>query len=269
MNAVSKLVLAPVALLVGAVLLALSPAALAKKPLHSVRCDLSVGFGSSPGESVPAELSGPLEAGVLSKFAVLRRAALPSDQLPALSPVGVELDAQLASYYPSYVRQVKVVAGGGRYFVIPGLVRPQTIPPARCLSAALRRDRSKLVEQEHKLVTEPVYCIVEIGHENLGSECEPFATIEASPRVFAPNLAEEPIVELVPDGVASVRVTYKTGAPVLATTAENVYTLPAHGVARKVRRRLERLAHRLEHFKHATKAEQRHILHVFLEALEK
>jgi hypothetical protein len=272
MSAVAKWVPAAVALLAGVLVLALSPAGLAKKPLHSVSCNVSVGSGTSPeNEPVPAELAGPLEAGILAKFAVLRRAALPSDQLPALSPVGLELDSQLASYYPGFVRQVKALADGGRYFLIPGFLRQQSIPPARCLPAALRQDRPRLVAQEHKLASEPVYCIVEVGHEDPGSQCEPFAAIEESARVFEPDLSEEEaIAELVPDGVASVRVSYETAAPVVATTAENVYTLiPPRGLVLREHKRLAKLSHRLEHDRHATKAEQRRLLHVFLKAIEK
>jgi len=271
MSAVAKLVLALLVALLTAIAFVLPGAALAKTPKRSPSCESSSRSVSSPagGELVPAELSGQLEAGVLTEFGVLRRAALPSDQLPTLSPAGFELDSQLASYYPGYVRQVKTLANGGRYFVIPGFARQQRIPPASCLPVALQRERPQLVERERKLASEPAYCIIEIGAENPGSECELFAAVEQSPRVFAPTLSEEAIVELVPDGVASVRVTYAYGAPVVAPTAENVYTVPAHGLRSSVQRRLKKLARREEHDKHATRAEQKHMAEVFLQELEK
>ncbi len=215
----------PVALLVS--VLALAPVALAKTPNSSASCETSGGSISKlleADESVPAELTSTLEAGVLSKFAVLRRAALPSDQIPALSPVGGEVDRELVSYYSGYVRQLEVLPNGSRYFVIPGFAKPKRVPPAACLPASQRRDRPALVEQEHKLAAQPVYCIVAIGHESAGTECEPFAEIDQSPRVFAPHLSAAPTVELIPDGVASVRITYLTGASVLAAVDENEYS---------------------------------------------
>ena len=89
MSVARRSALAPVALLVGVAVLMLAPAALAKTPKQIAACETS---GESitalieAEESVPTELSSPLEAGILSRFAVLRRVALASDQIPALSP---------------------------------------------------------------------------------------------------------------------------------------------------------------------------------------
>jgi hypothetical protein len=250
--------------------------AVAKTTARSVDCaDYSEAGSVSPErETLPVELSSPLEAGILSRFSIFRRTALASDRLPVLSPAGVELGAQLVSFYPDYVRQVKVLPDGGRYFVVTGFGRPHSIPPVGCMPAALRGDRPELVEQEQKLAAAPVYCIVEVGHENLGGKCESFAQIEESPRVFETGLLEEePIVELVPDGVASVRVTYRVGAPVLATVAENVYTLTQSSAVRlrenRIQGKLERRVHRLERDKHLSNAERRRSLEALLNEVEK
>jgi hypothetical protein len=103
MSVARRCAIAPVALLVSVAALLLAPIALAKTPKLSAPCESSSGSVIpllEAEESVPAELSSPLEAGILSKFAVLRRAPLPSDQIPALSPVGSEVDDELVSYYP-------------------------------------------------------------------------------------------------------------------------------------------------------------------------
>ncbi len=251
--------------------LALAPVVPAKTPKRTVKCTVSTGGGSSEGESLPAELSSPLEAGVVSRFAVLRRAALPSDQIPALSPVGVEVDSQLASFYPASVRQVLALPNGSRYFVVPGFAQSVQVPPADCLPPSLRHDRPELVEQESKLASAPVYCIVEIGREPAGSECVPFSLIEESPRVFGPTLPEETLVELVPDGVASVRVTYPGGASAVAAVAENAYMLvPPRAVQHMVQQALKKLQHRasrFEHDKHTTKAQQRRVLESFIKQI--
>jgi hypothetical protein len=273
MSVARRCALAPVALLVSVVVLMLAPAALAKTPKLSAGCETS---GASitalieAEESVPAELSSPLEAGILSRFAVLRRAALPSDQIPALSPVGGEIDGELVSYYPGYVRQLKVLPNGSRYFRIPGFAKSGSVPPVRCLPAPERRDRPALVEQEHKLATEPVYCIVAIGHESGGNQCEPFAEIEQSPRVFVPSLSEAPIIELIPDGVASVRITYLGRSSVLAPVDENEYsfTMPA-AVRARAKKRFTKDLHRLTRAKHKTKAQKRRVLEELFAALDK
>jgi hypothetical protein len=276
MSVVGKGSLAAVASLAAAAVQGLSAAAHAKAPTRSDPCDLSTGTGSpaSNGEALPLELSSPFEAAILERFGVLRRAALPSDRFPALSPVGIQLDSQLVSFFPAYVRQVKTTPKGGRYFLIPGFARAHVIPPVNCLPASLRRDRPELVEQEQKLASEPVYCIVDVGHEGAGSECGWFAQIEESPLLFAPSLSnEEPIVELVPDGVASVRATYRIGAPVVAKTAENVYTLVAsRAVLRRERRLAQEIASRTEHEEHEdhhSRAEQRRLSEAALKAIEK
>jgi hypothetical protein len=273
MSVARRSALAPVALLVGVAVLMLAPAALAETPKQIAACETS---GESitalieAEESVPTELSSPLEAGILSRFAVLRRVALASDQIPALSPVGGEIDGELVSYYPGYVRQLKVLPNGSRYFMIPGFAKSGSVPPARCLPASERRDRPALVEQEHKLATEPVYCIVEIGHESGGNQCEPFAEIEQSPRVFVPSLSEAPIVELIPDGVASVRITYLGGSSLLAPVDENEYsfTMPA-AVRARAKKRFTKDLRRLTRAKHKTKAQKRRVLEELLAVLDK
>jgi hypothetical protein len=271
MSVARRYLYVPLALLISISSLALTPDALAKTPKSPASCEPSAGSVKSlleAGETVPVELSSPLEASVLSRFALLRRAALPSDQIPSLSPVGGEVDGQLLSYYPASVRQLKSLPNGNRYFLIPGFAKPQSVPPAGCLPASQRRQRPELVEKEHKLAAEPVYCIAQIGRESAGAGCTPFAEIEESPRVFAPSLSEEPIVELVPDGVSSVRVTYIAGPPVVATVEENAYVLVAPAaVQARSERRLKKVLHRLEHAKHHTKAQQRRVLAKFLAAV--
>jgi hypothetical protein len=241
-------VLAP---LLVTVVLGLSAVAHAKAPTRSDRCEISTGIGTpaSNGEQLPAELASRLEAVILERFAVLRRAALPSDRFPSLSPAGIQLDNQLVSFFPAYVRQVKTTAKGGRYFLIPGFARTQRIPPVACLPASLRRDRLELVQQEHELASEPVYCIVGVGQESTASQCGWFAQIDESPRVFEPTLADdEQLVELVPDGVVSVRVSYRTGAPVLAPVTENVYTLvPSEAVLWREQSSARKIVSRTEH----------------------
>ena len=85
----------------------------------------------------PKELSTPLEAKVLSSFAVFRRSARPGDELSRLKPEGTYLNRELgklyelSGYYPAYVRHL--VLGGRHYFVIPAYGRSEAVVPAHCL----------------------------------------------------------------------------------------------------------------------------------------
>lgn len=166
-------------------------------------------FGRRPAPA--KELSTPLEATILSSFAVFRRSALPSDALSGLKPEGDGLDRELSKvyelsgYYPAYVRQLTRLPDGRRYFVIPAYGRSEAVPPAHCLPSG-ERERRVLVEEQHRRLVEAVDCIIEIGgNENAPSlGCEPFAAIDQSGRAFQPDLYKELIVELMPDGVASV-----------------------------------------------------------------
>jgi hypothetical protein len=76
-------------------------------------------FGPRPATA--KELSTPLEATILSNFAIFRRSALPSDALSGLKPEGDGLDRELSKvyelsgYYPAYVRQLTRLPDGRRY----------------------------------------------------------------------------------------------------------------------------------------------------------
>jgi hypothetical protein len=179
---------------------------------------------------LPKKLSTPLDATLLSSFSIFRRSALPRDKLSALEPGG-GLDEELShlyelsGYYPAYVRQLATLPDGRRYFVIPAYGRSEAVVPARCLSGG-ERERRLLVEQEHRLLVEPVDCIIETGNgeDSPSGGCETFAAIDEGGRVFRSDaLTKEPIVELVPDGVVSVRVNYREIAPITLPVSENAF----------------------------------------------
>jgi hypothetical protein len=255
-----------------------APASAAHASKRSASCGSStiVNLGSGP-EPEPKELATPLPASVLGSFAVFRRAALSGDQLPALSSAGSELDGQLASYYSGSVRQLLTLSDGSRFFVIPGLEQAENVPPARCLPKSLRSLRPKLVEQQRKHSAEPVNCIVRVGGPRHvgGSACEPFAETDKSPRVFLSAFTGGPTVDLVPDGVASVRIDYRTVAPIVAGVSENafVFTAPKALIRRlgETLRSVIGAALSTHHGKarQLTKAQKRHTQRVEEKALEK
>lgn len=218
---------------------------------------------TGPRRPVPKELSTPLEATILSNFAIFRRSALPGDEPPGLSPSGLrrELykDYELSSYYPAYVRQPAGLTDRRRYFVIPAFGQPKAVPPAHCFRVGVRHE---LIEQEHRRSVEPVYCIIEAGGKGQAPVpgCEPFAQVNESHRAFRVSdfLGGKPTIELVPDGVAAVRITYRATAPITAHVSENAFLFtPPPTPNTPLDTELKQLLHRLG--KHIGKAERRRI----------
>jgi hypothetical protein len=240
-----------------------APASAATAPTRPASCrDSSVVLFRPGDEHEPNELVEPLAASVLANFAVLRRAALPSDQLPALNPAAQRLDDQLASYYPDAVRRVAALSDGSRFFVIPAREKATSIPPSRCLPKSLRSERPRLVEAQRKRAAEPVYCIVAVGSRAGSSECVPFSEVDQSPRVFGSAFAGAPTVDLVPDGVASVRIDYRRVAPILARVNENAFVFtPPKALTRQLSNAFQKVLSPVLHpgkTKRLTKAQKRH-----------
>jgi hypothetical protein len=179
---------------------------------------------------VPRALESPPNESVTARFAVFRRSSRPSDDPPPSALVGGKLasqlsaDYELASYYPAFVRQLDAALPGGRdYYVLPGYAKPERVPAADCLGRH-GAERARLLEQQQRRLSEPIYCFIEAPPGNEAVGCEPFAAAGESRMVFlASDYLRKPLVELVPDGVASVRVTFPGSAPVLAPVRENAF----------------------------------------------
>jgi hypothetical protein len=199
-------------------------------------------------EPLPSELPGALETGVLSRFALFRRQATSADALPPLNAAGSELEGHLSSYYPASIRQLAAAPNGARWFLVPGFLHVAEVPPARCLSGAQRRERPKLVQREQSQRTQPAYCLVEVGGSESGAEgdCSLFSEVAGSSAAFASSLSEGAVAVLVPDGVASVRVSYAHVPPLLLPVSENGYVLETPSAVRAEQHRLgKKVEHRL------------------------
>jgi hypothetical protein len=221
-------------------------------------------------EPEPMALSGAPEPAALSMFGVLRRAAGPADQLPPLSRIGFEVDSELSSYYPGDIRQLVRLPNGSRYFVIPGFKRVPQLPPERCLPKQLRHLR--------RPEPEPVYCVAGVGPgvELSGTSCQTLAEIETGGDLAEAYFFSTPFqVDLVPDGVATVRLAYRGGTVITAPVSENAFMFtPPRGPIERAKAKLKRLGRTFElegkhESKHLTRRQQRRRARVAIGLLDR
>jgi hypothetical protein len=194
----------------------------------------------------PKALSSPLRAGTLSKFAIFRRAAQPTDEPPIpASSLGRELAKyyELSRYYSGYIRKVGALPGGRRYFVVPAFGRADAVPPADCQPVAVRRE---LAQQRRRLRIEPVYCIIATdGREKVSVVgCEFFDVIDEGRPVFDSlgAITREPAVGLVPDGVASLRIAYRETGPIIVPVSDNAFIFTPPRPGSRVQAKLDQLS---------------------------
>jgi hypothetical protein len=202
-------------------------------------------FGPRPAP--PHAVSTALDPAILARYALFRRAAQPADAPPPRTLAGrtlageVAQDFTLASWYPAEVRKLDTRTRAS-YYVIPAFGRREAVPSS-CRPAGVRRE---LVAQERRRLTESVACvIVVVPGESTQGDCEPFAAIEAQADVFASGGVTDPIVLLVPDGVASLRISYRSRPPVMVPVAGNTVVFAPPPLSRRLRALQER-AMRLE-----------------------
>ncbi len=177
-----------------------------------------------PQSPAPRPVSASPGAAIVADFGLFRRPAQPGD-VPSARGLGrVRPDRwlaqffELATYYPASIRRLAVGPVGTTYYVIPGF-GGEAVRPTRCLPAAAHREL--LVERQHRR-SEPVACVVETGSIGSGAVgCDPFVAIDQQLEVFASTPGDGPVVQLVPDGVTSVRISYRVGAPIVAPVAGN------------------------------------------------
>jgi hypothetical protein len=243
------------------VALALVPQGAAAKSNSSCK---NAGPVSSPRQ-FPVELSGSIEAPVLSSYGVLRRAQTPGDLLPALNSGATEVEGELSGFYPSEIRQLARLPSGQRFFLVPGLPRPLHVTHPSCFPASVR----KVFEEQEKKATEPRYCIVETPSRETfaGDECGPFADAQKSASLF--NLFNEggTIALLVPDGVARVRISGPGTRVVSAPASENAYLFTPSPADVRLAAHLFRGLFRAHQPAHPNKAQRRRAERRFVRTL--
>jgi hypothetical protein len=177
--------------------------------------------------ATPAPTSEPFDPSVVAMFAVLRRASGPDDVLPPINPLGEDLSYQLRSYYPAEIRQLAKDAEGERYFLVPGYPRVFPIPPERCLPKQVRHLHARLVAEQRQREIQPTFCIEDIGPHRrryAGANCLPVSAIQTGEALLGATASRSDVVELAPDGVATVRLSYRTGEVISAPVSAGVYS---------------------------------------------
>lgn len=244
-------------------LLAHAPVAGARGASSPPGCAGGLAGAIDAEESVPA-LSTPVDPAATASFSVLRRPLGPQDALPPLNPLEEDVHGELAGYYPETIRQLLALPDGKRFFVIVGLPHVISLPPARCLPPQLRKQRKAILEQQLVKARQPAYCVVTVGGpaspflDKLfeGDSCLPLQSVYEAAGIVSKAFSSSAVVDLVPDGVASVRLIYRDGISLTAAVSEDAYqyTPPPKLVERAKRLLIEEVKGTR---KHPNKAQRR------------
>jgi hypothetical protein len=187
-------------------------------------CGLALLKSFTGGPPVPA--SQPLDPVISGIYAVLRRPSGPQDALQAINPLGEDLSSELRAYFPDSIRQLAIDPSGERWFLVAGFARGIPIPPARCLPKPLRRQRGRLVAEQRRREQVVTYCVDDVGPrrpEEGTTNCQPFETIQTGGGLDTQLISQAETVDLVPDGVAALRIAYHNGSVYTAEVRENAF----------------------------------------------
>lgn len=132
---------------------------------------------------------------------------------------------------------------GGHYFIVPAYERPGPVIPPNCHPATLRRT---LIAERDRRLSELVYCVVRTSgvHYRFVGRCQPFADIEKNYPIFTAERSvnqRESVVGLVPDDVATIRISYRETAPVLVGVKNNAYLFTPPPVGSEMRAKMDKI----------------------------
>jgi hypothetical protein len=230
-------------------------------------CSFSI---EAVGNGLPAASSEPFDPASTAMFAVLRRPSLTQDLPPPINPFGEDLSYALRSYFPNEIRQLEQDAEGERYFLVPGFERGFPVPPARCLPKRLRRREAKLIAEQRRRELEPAYCIEDVGPRRpryAGASCQPFSAVQTGERLAATAASRSDVIELAPDGVATVRLLYRGGQVVTAAVSSNSYSFTPP--QRPIREAVVAIGHLVAKVRHLSERQRRAVERSLLKRTER
>ncbi len=199
-------------------------------------------------KQAPQLISSSLPQRIQSRYAIFRRLADPKDTPRGGTKMFVNALAtqfEIGSYYGTFVRRLTGLAGNREYFVVPGFARPRPLYPSGCGTVAQRRRRTE--ERRHR-IAEPIFCIGEIvlDKKAVPISCEPFAAVPHGLAIFeSSGVMHTPVVQLVPDGVATLRIDYRETPPMIFNVTTNTFTFTPSLPSARVGAELAQLAPRL------------------------
>jgi hypothetical protein len=173
-----------------------------------------------PGTQVP----GPAPASLRRQYGVLRRASRPADRI-ALGRLGPLPQSQILT---GSIRYLGAVAEEGRaYLVAARHLLPDPLAPVRCVPASQRALQRGLLPGLRREYTRRALCLVIVYPARAAPTCQP-APGTVAPLLIAPAA---PGLGLAPDGVAAVRLHFRSGASAAVAVRGNFWRLPGPDAA--------------------------------------
>lgn len=163
-------------------------------------------------------VEGSVPAPVRARFGVFRRAQRPEDVPPAQSGLRDAVTGPFVSYDPESVRRLGVVPGGTIY-IVSGRSSPARIS-AECRRASSAAQRRALQATAGEIPSGPGYCLLEYAPYSLSREsCGSYTAAEqgAIPGSDSDGRSTN-YLDLVPDGVGGVTLTYERPQPPVSLT---------------------------------------------------
>lgn len=165
------------------------------------------------------QVAGPASARLRRQYGVLRRAARAADRI-ALGRLGPLPQSQILT---GSIRYLGAVAEGGRvYLVAARHLLPDPLEPLRCVPASQRALQRALLPGLRREYAHRALCLVIVYRTRAAPTCQP-APGTVAPLLIAPAA---PGLGLAPDGVAAVRLHFRSGASAAVAVHGNFWRLP-------------------------------------------
>jgi hypothetical protein len=165
------------------------------------------------------QVAGPAPASLRRQYAVLRRAPRAADRI-ALGRLGPLPQSQILA---GSIRYLGAVAEGGRVYLVPARhLLPDPLAPVRCVPASQRALQRALLPGLRREYSHRALCLVIVYPNRAAPTCQ------SAPGTVAPLLVAPaaPGLGLAPDGVAAVRLHFRSAASAMVPVRGNFWRLP-------------------------------------------
>jgi hypothetical protein len=164
------------------------------------------------------QVAGPAPARLRRQYGVLRRAPRPADRI-VLRRLGPLPQSQILT---GSIRYLGAVGAGGRvYLVAARHLLPDPLEPVRCMPASQRPLQRALLPGLRREYAHHALCLVIVYSTRAAPTCQP-APGTVAPLLIAPAA---PGLGIAPDGVAAVRLHFRSGASATVAVRGNFWRL--------------------------------------------